>query len=159
MKLVKGFLSLFAVAALVMFYASCDKGDPKKSEEQQQFEQLASTWTLSDARYDGISRKDDFPGLVLTLSGTFADGGTFQYSFTGTRPNPSPWKASGTWKFGQNPKEDIILDPGSAQEKEAIYSLQGNTLTIEFTLLEGEGHAAGRVSSVEGDWIFTFNKN
>ena len=35
-------------------------------------------------------------------------GGTYGYSFTGTRPNPSPWPASGTWKFGSNVSTQMV---------------------------------------------------
>ncbi len=161
MKLIKGLLSLVCLGALITLYTGCDSGDPEKSEEQQQLESLASTWSIATATNAGVDRTADFPGLVLTITGSFtSDGGTYQYSFTGTRPNPSPWQESGTWKFGQDPKQDIIRDPGTDLEIPMTYTLSGDQLNVEFVVPEGYEccPGSGRIASVEGTWSFTFAK-
>jgi hypothetical protein len=159
MKLLTRILSLLILATFATFYMGCggDNGDDQ-TEEEKQFNKLKSTWVLESAN-DGTVRTADFAGLILTLQGSFAQGGTFQYSFTGTRPNPSPWPASGTWKFGQSPSTEIIRDPGSDDELEATYEVTDGALEISFVVPDGHpGWAGSRVESVSGAWTFTFTK-
>lgn len=163
MKLATKILSLLVLVVITIFYSSCGGDDKKKkTDAEKQLDALKTTWTLQSAS-DGTDRTTDFPNLKLTVSGTFAQDGTYNYSFTGTRPNPSPWPGSGTWKFGTNPMTEIIRDPGSPQELPAPsnYSLSdgGNTLTINFNIPAGHtGFAGGtsRIRSVSGDWTFVF---
>jgi hypothetical protein len=160
MKLLKRILSLLVIAGLTTFYVSCKKPSDKKTDEELQLGKLTQVWVLSSAN-DGTNRTTDFPGLKLTLSGSFAQGGTYNYSFTGTRPNPSPWPVSGTWKFGSNVKQDIIRDPGTASEINMTYSVTDTNLTVAFTVANGStGWAGGtsRTRSVSGDWTFEFTK-
>lgn len=159
MKLATKILSLLVLAAIAVFYISCDGGGGEnQSEQEKQFNKLKFSWTLTEAN-DGTDRTDDFANLVLTLQGSFAEGGTFQYSFTGTRPNPSPWPASGTWKFGANPSTQIIRDPESNDELDLTYEQSDKTLVISFNVQDGHpGWAGSRAGSVSGDWTFTFVK-
>jgi len=160
MKFLSRLLSLVVLAGLIGFYAGCDGNDPEKSPEQQQLEKITSSWALQSAN-SGTDRTQDFDGLVLTVSGSFVnEGGTYNYSFTGTRPNPSPWKENGTWKFGANPTSEIIRDPGSDVELAMTYSVSETSLTIDFVIPSGYEccPGSGRVSSVEGSWTFVFTK-
>jgi hypothetical protein len=157
MKFVARFLSLTLLASAALFYASCDGGgEDTKSEEETQLESLSKTWTLQTATLDGAPRTADFNAMKLTLSGAFTAGGVYNYSITGTTPTPSPWKRSGTWKFGSSVATQIIRDPNTDDELEMNYSLSNGTLTISFTC-ETCDFDGGRVSSVNGPWIFTFN--
>jgi hypothetical protein len=150
-------LSILVAVCMAAALTNCDDdGGGGSSEEQAQLDKLVGTWTLSSASLDGTARTTDFPGLTLTLSGTFSQGGTYAYSFSGTRPNPSPWPASGTWKFDANPSSQIIrLDDGQKMN----YSLgNGNAqLTIEFNY-QGAGFAGSRIEEVAGNWQFVFTK-
>jgi hypothetical protein len=161
MKLVARFLSLTLLAGAALFYASCDGGDgDTKSDEEIQLEALSKTWTLTDAELDNAPRFADFTGMKLTLSGAFTAGGTYNYSITGTTPTPSPWPRSGTWKFGADVKIHMIRNPGtgaSAENLEMNYSLSNGILTISFTCTDCNYDGGGRVSSVDGPWVFTFN--
>lgn len=159
MKLASRILSLLVLTTLAIFYISCDGGGGNnQSEEEKQFNKLKFNWNLVSAN-DGTDRTNDFPNLKLTLSGTFAQGGTFQYSFTGTRPTPSPWPASGTWEFGGNPSTQIIRDPNSNDELDMTYEITNDVLVISFTVPENHpGWTGGRIESVSGNWIFTFKK-
>ncbi|HEX7016393.1 MAG TPA: lipocalin family protein [Cyclobacteriaceae bacterium] len=157
MKIIPRMLSILVAVAMAVSLTNCgDDDDGGSSEEEAQLGKLVGTWTLSSASLDGTDRTTDFPGLTLTVSGTFSQGGTYAYSFTGTRPNPSPWPASGTWKFDANPSSQIIrLDDGQKMN----YSL-GNSnaqLTIEFNY-QGSGFAGGRIEEVAGNWQFVFTK-
>jgi hypothetical protein len=158
MKLVARFLSLTLLAGAALFYASCDGGDgDTKSDEEIQLEALSKTWTMQTAELDSDPRAADFTGMKLTLSGAFAAGGTYNYSITGTTPTPSPWPRSGTWKFGADVKSQIIRDPNTGDELEMNYSLSNGVLTISFTCTDCNYSGGGRVSSVDGPWVFTFN--
>jgi hypothetical protein len=162
MKLATRILSLLILAGLATFYVSCDKGGgEKKSEAETQFGKLMGSWELVTANVDGTDRTLDFPNLTLTLSGTFAQGGTYNYSFTGTRPNPSPWPAQGTWKFDTNVGSEIIRDPSTASELELNYTVTDSGLVVTFTVPDGStGWAGGttRQNIVSGNWTFTFSE-
>jgi hypothetical protein len=159
MKLTTRILSLLVLAGLIIFSAGCDKTEKKKkSEAELQFEKLASQWDLVSATVDGDDRTDDFVDLVMTLSGTFAENGTFNYDFSGTRPNPSPWPKSGTWKFDTDPSSSLIRDPETDSETPMTYTVDNSGLTINFNIQDGDpGFPGGsRVGSVSGDWTFVF---
>lgn len=158
MKSVLRMLSVLLVIGASGSLMSCDDDNGGgASEEEVQLNKLTGTWNISTVTLDGTPRIDDFTGLTLTISGTFnSTGGTYAYSFTGTRPNPSPWPASGTWKFDANPNSQIIrLDDG----QKINYTLGSNNaqLTLEFNY-QGSGFAGGRVEIVNGNWQFVFTK-
>jgi hypothetical protein len=157
MKLTTRILSLLVLAGIIFISGCGPDPKPKKSDEEKQFEKLAVKWDLVSAS-DGDDRTADFVDLVLNLSGTFAEGGTFNYDFTGTRPNPSPWPKSGTWKFGDTVTSDLIRDPGTDNELAMEYTVTDTNLTITFTIPDGDpGFPGGsRVGNVTGTWTFEF---
>jgi hypothetical protein len=159
MKLVARFLSLTLLAGAALFYASCDGGDgDTKSDEEIQLEQLSATWNLSTAFFnDTEERTVDFNNMKLTLSGTFSPGTTYNYSITGTTPTPSPWPRQGTWKFGADVKTQMIRTSNS-ENLPMKYTLDGNTLIIEFDCDACDFAGGGRVAVVDGQWKFTFTR-
>jgi hypothetical protein len=161
MKLALRLLSLVILSAIAGFYTSCkDKDKAKPTEEQTQLGKLKSVWTLESAN-DGQDRTADFTNLKLTLEGNYVEGGTYNYSFTGHRPDPSPWPVTGTWKFGTNKSTDIIRDPGTASETAMNYQVTDSNLIVTFNVADGsDGWPGGdsRTRSVSGDWTFTFTK-
>lgn len=167
MKLVSRILSLLVMTGMAVFYMGCDGGGGEdKTQQEKQLIKLNSSWALASAN-DGTNRTSDFPNLVLTISGTYAQDGTYNYSFTGTRPNPSPWPSNGTWKFGANPLTEIIRDPVSSSstnpnsEVDMNYEVTDSQLIITFTIPDGSlGWAGGttRAKSVKGNWRFEFTK-
>lgn len=168
MKIALRALSLLILVAVSAFYAGCGGDDPKKpTQEKQQLDKLLGTWTLESAD-DGTPRTADFltadnppVPLKLTLSGNYVEGGTYNYSFTGKRPDPSPWPASGTWKFGTNKLTDIVRDPASSSEIAMTYTVTDTNLEINFTVPDGSSGWQGgtsRINSVTGNWKFVFTK-
>jgi hypothetical protein len=156
MKLATRLLTLLAIVGLAVFYSSCKPDDKdNRTTEEKQLDKLKNTWALTSAN-DGTDRTTDFANLVLTLSGSFSQGGTYNYSFTGTRPNPSPWPASGTWKFGTDPLTQIIRDPGQDIEIDATYTVTDSDLEIKFVI--PDNWVGGRRQSVSGNWTFNFVK-
>lgn len=155
---------LFLLIAVVLTLSACKgKKDPDPTEKIQ-LTKLAKTWTISSAELDGQSR-DDFSTLSLVVSGTFNSSspeGPYQYTVSGTRPNPSPWPASGTWKFGDGEaaKSVLIRDTG-VNEVQMTYTLSGDgkTLTLNFTVTGSGWAGSSRVNLVEGAWEFVFTTN
>jgi hypothetical protein len=156
MKVATRLLTLIAIVGLAVFYSSCKPEEKdNRTTEEKQLGKLTTNWALVSAN-DGKDRTSDFPNLVLTVSGTFSQGGTYNYSLTGTRPTPSPWPASGTWKFGTDPLTQIVRDPGQAIEIDATYEVSDTDLQIVFTI--PDNWVGGRTKSVSGKWTFNFVK-
>jgi hypothetical protein len=157
MKIFSRTLSLLVIATLGFIYVGCGgsdgDGDPA---EKVQLTKLSDTWEISSVTLDNDPRTD-FPGLTLTINGAFNSSspkGPYNFTVGGTRPNPSPWPASGTWSFGSDPKTDIIrLNDDVAID----YQLTDTQLVLSFTY-DGDGFAGSRVGEVEGNWVFTFTK-
>lgn len=166
MKLTTRILSLLVLSGLVMFFAGCDKeNNKKKSEAEKQFDKLKASWELVSATDDTGDRTDDFSDpFVLTITGSFAEDGEYNYSFAGQSPEPSPWAESGVWKFGADPSSDIIRDPETDYERNLTYTVTDTDtdteLEINFTIPDGDPGfpGFGRVGSVSGNWTFVFSK-
>ncbi len=161
MKMISRTLSLLLLAGVAVCFTGCKKDDDnKKTEEQTQLEKLKASWQIVSASDVSGDRTGEFEDLVLTLSGNYAEGGIYNYSLTGKRPNPSPWPGSGTWQFGNPKTSQIIRDPGTDGEIPMSYSVTDEELTIEFNVPEtSDGWAgSGRIQSVTGDWTFVFSK-
>lgn len=158
MKVLARILSLFILLAVATLYTSCGGDDgPTKTQEEIQLDKLkANVWNIASVELGTTDRTSDFTNLKMTFTGTFVAGGTYGFSFSGTRPNPSPWPASGTWKFGPTVTTMMVRiddDPDLGME----YVLTDTQLTIRFDY-DGSGFAGGRVEEVEGQWEFIFTK-
>lgn len=166
MKIALRVLTLLILVAVSASYTGCrDDDDKTDTEEKKQLNKLLGSWTLQSAD-DGTVRTDEFvtdagQPLVLTLKGSYVEGGTYNYGLTGKRPDRSPWPAEGTWKFGTNKQTDMIRDPATASEIAMTYTVTDTNLEISFTVPDGsDGWQGGtsRISSVTGNWTFTFTK-
>lgn len=149
-------LSLLVLVGFSVFFSSCgDDNNKKDSDEKKQLNKLKFSWTISSAKLDGTDRTGDFTGLQLSISGDYKqDGGSYAYSFTGKRPNPSPWPSSGTWKFGSPATTQIIrLDDNVTMN----YAVTDSQLTISFACATCD-FAGSRVNQVNGQWEFVFTK-
>ncbi|HEY0744976.1 MAG TPA: hypothetical protein VGD40_26105 [Chryseosolibacter sp.] len=149
-------LTLLAFVGFGLFFASCGK-DPSddRTAEEKQLDQLKSNWALVSAN-DGSDRTTDFQNVVLSITGTFSQGGTYQYNLAGTLPSPSPWPQQGTWQFGTDPLTQIVRDPDSAIEIDATYTVSATELEIRFLI--PDNWVGGRTQSVSGNWTFKFAK-
>lgn len=150
------FLSLFAV---VIVLSSCGGDDPEKSEEELQLDKLRGTWTMSSVENDDVDRTDEYPGMKITLSGTYTENGLYNLSSEATDwPSISPWKASDTWKFSPSNVTGIIVRQNDLLNLDYTLSNNDTQLTIEFDY-GGQGYNnGGRTASVGGHWVFTFTK-
>jgi hypothetical protein len=153
-------LSLLILVSATVFFTNCGGGDdPEKSEEEVQLDKLkASQWTILSVSLDGVDKTTDYTGMTLTLSGTFTEGGTYNYTSIATEwPPKSPWKKDDAWKFKSGSVGTTITR--LYDDKDMTYELSNSDkqLTIEFTY-SGEGFFNGRVESVDGPWQFIFTR-
>ena len=161
MKIAFRILSLLILVVVSTFYAGCKKDDEDPDTlEKKQLDKLAGDWTLQSASDDVGTRTEDFSGLVLHVQGNYVEGGTYNYSLTGSRPDPSPWPENGTWKFGTDKATEIIRDPGGVNEIKMFYQMTETELILEFTVPDGSAGwpGTGRIKKVIGEWTFTFSK-
>lgn len=158
MKHLARIFSLLLLVSAGLFFANCGGGDPSDtSEEETQLNKFKFAWTLSSAG-DPADRTDEYPGMTTTFSGTFVEGGTYNYTSSATDwPSVSPWKASGTWKFKSGAVASTIVRIDDNQEMSYVFSNNDKTLTISFDYT-GAGFNNGRVNSVDGDWTFVFTR-
>ncbi len=160
MKHVARLLSLLLLVSAGLFYASCSGGDGDKSEEEVQLDKLKSTWTLQSAN-DGTDRTDEYPGMTITIAGTFSTGGSYNYTSTATSwPSISPWKKDDAWKFKAGSVSNTIVRQSDLIEMSYALTNSDKTLTLNFIYPEsGPGFLnSGRIESVEGNWTFVFTR-
>lgn len=153
--------SLLILVSATVFFTNCGGGDdPQKSEEEIQLDKLkVAQWTiLSVTSSPGGDKTSEYPGMTLTLSGSFSAGGTYNYTSTATSwPSKSPWKKDDTWKFQSGAVGTTIVRLSDDEEMTYTLSNSDKQLSISFNYT-GPGFFNGRTESVEGDWTFVFTR-
>jgi hypothetical protein len=167
MKHLTRLLSLLLLVSAGAFFSNCGGDDDGgTSEEETQLNKLKATWELANVTYEDTP-EDRFDGadLKLTITGNFAEGGTYNYSFStnGAQIDASPFPESGKWKFGSPLTGSIIrLDSqlGTFDDIEMGYTVTETTLTLSFESPAESSFVIGngRTASVEGTWVFEFTK-
>lgn len=163
MKHLARLLSLLILVSAGFFYAGCSKSDSDPSEEETQLNKLKSDqWTLTSAK-DPSDRTSEYPGMKLTIAGTFSEGGVYTYTSSVTPatswPTVSPWKKSSDWKFQPGKISSQIVRIADGQVMDYNLSNSDKTLTIHFVYAgTGFNNNSGRVEEVEGDWTFVFTR-
>jgi hypothetical protein len=153
-------LSLLLLVSAAVFFSNCDGGDdPQKTEEEIQLEKFeAGQWTIQTVTNDGVNRTTEYPGMTLSFTGTFATGGTYQYSSNATSwPAMSPWEKSGTWKFVSGSVGSKIIRLTDDVEMTYAFTNSDKQLSLTFNYTGG-GFDNGRVEKVEGAWSFIFTR-
>jgi hypothetical protein len=153
-------LSLLVLVSAAVFFTNCGGGDdPEKSEEEIQLEKLkAAQWTIQSVTVDGGDKTQDYPGMTLTLSGSFSPGGTYNYTSTATSwPVKSAWKEEDTWKFKSGAVGTTLIRLSDDEEMTYTLTNSDKQLSISFNYV-GPGFENGRVGSVDGDWTFIFTR-
>lgn len=153
-------LSLLILVSATVFFTNCGGGDdPEKSEEEVQLDKLkASPWTIESVTGPGGNKTADYPGMTLTLSGSFSAGGVYNYTSTASPwPSLSPWKKEDTWKFKSGAVGTTVIRLSDDEEMTYTLSNSDKQLSISFNYI-GTGFQNGRVESVDGDWTFVFTR-
>lgn len=160
MKTFSRFASLLILTGVIIVFTNCGGDDPPPPPEKGQLEKLSKTWNIVSASLDGNNRTADFTSFKLTISGTFnstSPEGPYQFSVSGSRPNPSPWPANGTWTFtnvGTGDTGSLLRNDGVPM----IYTIASNgQLTISDLICTNCNYPGGRTEQVNGNWTFVFN--
>ena len=153
-------LFLLMLFSIGIFSVSCDEGGEDTTEEETQLNKLKGTWTLQSVNNDGDDRTDEYPGMTLTISGTYSSGGTYNYTSVATSwPSVSPWNDIDTWKFKSDAVTTVVVRQSDLQNMTYQLSNNDNTLQVSFDYPSSEpGFNNGRVEKVDGSWSFTFSK-
>ncbi len=129
---------------LTVFCQNCKKSDVVSESERVQGILESTGWKINAANVDGVDQISTYAGLVLNFSGsnyTSANGGVV-------------WPASGTWKFSDDSGKNIERNDGLK-----IIVTQATTSTLILTFnWDKTTLSSGRVQSVKGQNIFTFQK-
>lgn len=160
MKFLTRTLSLITVASLVLFFANCGgDGGGGSAKEKTQLKKLSGTWEIVSADLDGDDRTADFTNFTLTIGGTFNSDtpeGPYTFSVSGSRPDPSPWPASGTWTFANiSGNEGNLLRDDDVPMHYRIASDGQLTLEVECAACDYDG--AARTTEVNGPWTFVLD--
>lgn len=162
MRLLTKTCSLFLVVGLAALI-SCGGGGGETAKEKVQLGKLSKTWTMlstNGASLDGQDKTTLFTNFKVIVTGTYNKSnpaGPYNFSVSGSRQDPSPWPATGTWEFssiGSNDSGVITRDDDIA----ISYVINSNgqlTLTFECATCDYPGGA--RAGSVNGTWTFVFN--
>lgn len=169
-KVVSRFASLLIVAGALVFFSNCGGDDPKPSKEEQQFNKLKKEWTMLTSNGASLSQNGstvdrtlDFTGFKLNLSAnTFnknAPAGPYNFTVSGTRPNPSPWPNSGKWSIavvGAGDTGSLLRTDadGVSNPISITYNINSNgQLTLTFECDDCD-YAGSRTEEVNGLWTF-----
>jgi hypothetical protein len=119
--------------------------DVAPSAEKVFLDQIAQSWQISKADFDGKDVTNSFPGMVVTINQ--------DKSFTVTNPVPPMWKASNTFtlteagtSFQINRDDGLIITVSQVTNSTLILMFQYDATAM-----------GGRVSSVTGQLTFEFN--
>lgn len=159
MKFLTRTLSLITVASLVLFFANCGgDGGGGSAKEKTQLKKLSGIWEIVSADLDGDDRTADFTNFTLTIGGTFNSDtpeGPYTFSVSGSRPDPSPWPASGTWTFANiSGNEGNLLRDDDVPMHYRIASNGQLTLEVECAACDYDG---ARATEVNGPWTFVLD--
>lgn len=160
MKFLTRTLSLITVASLVLFFANCGgDGGGGSAKEKTQLKKLSGTWEIVSADLDGDDRTADFTNFTLTIGGTFNSDtpeGPYTFSVSGSRPDPSPWPASGTWTFANisGNEGNLLREDDDVPIHYKIASNGQLTLNVECAACDYDG---ARATEVNGTWTFVLD--
>jgi hypothetical protein len=160
MRIVARMMSLAVVAGALILFSSCGGKDAETPAEKIQLDKLSKTWNIESAQLDGNPRTDDFSNFKLTITGPFNSSnptGPYNFSVSGSRPDKSPWDASGTWTFtniGTGDSGSLLRNDGVPMN----YTISGNgKLTISNLICSACDYDGARTKAVNGNWTFVFN--
>jgi len=158
MKFVTKWLSFITLFAALVVLNGCGGDDPEKSEEELQLDKLRGSWTITSVVNDDVDRSDEYPGMSLSITGTYKEDGTYAYTSTATPwPSLSPWKANDNWKFNSATPSTMIVRQSDTVDMKYTLSNNDTELRVEFDY-GGTGFKNSRTASVGGNWVFTFKK-
>jgi hypothetical protein len=151
MKSLKVVVALVMVGSLFLFPGCGKSPTPTPPISDQQLTKLSKTWKATTVTLNNTAQTG-YTNFQIVMSGT-AGQTTFNYTTSG-RPTTSPWAASGTFTFGTDAASALIREDNLA----VTYSVTDTpTQQLQMTFNYTGNGIAGRISQVQGTWVFTFN--
>jgi hypothetical protein len=136
------YLPLFVIA-LTLFIHACSQHDP--SPEEVYLKKLSTSWKIQSATADGMDVSAHFSGLALQLKGN--------YSYHVTNAVIGLWPANGSFQLV--PVSEGVYNIIRSDGMLLTTTLSDTELGIKF---QYRGLASGRISSVSGQFEFTFRR-
>jgi len=135
--------TLKALCLVMTILAGCNDAP---TDEEKYLARLDGTWTLTDARVDGLMVTSAFDNLKLTLDGK---------NYEVTNAVPPIWPNSGTITLEKTQGAQPFVLKRSDDVVMTVTELTATTLVLKF-----QYHAAGngRLSAVSGNYEFRFTK-
>jgi len=132
---------------LVFLFIGCKKPSPTPDLLQIQLENLKNknmSWGLVGGSVikDNYDVTSQFSGFTLTIG---------EYTYITQNSIASAWPTSGTWQFVNDNPNLVVREDGV----EIDVAIANNQLTLSFTV-SGIG---GRVSGIDGNYVFTLTSN
>jgi hypothetical protein len=145
------FLCGLIVGALVLSNCS-DDGEDEKSVAFAQMEKLKGKWKITSVQLSGVGQ-EGFENFILTISGV---PGKEKLSYLiSENPYKSPWTSVTTGHFifdEEEPRRYLMREDGTPID----YTVTEHELTLSFAYDDTSSN--GRLSGVEGNWEFIFEK-
>jgi len=136
--------TLKALCLVMTILAGCNDDAP--SEEEKYHARLDGTWTLTDARVDGLPVTSAFDNLKLTLDGK---------NYEVTNAVPPIWPNGSTFTLQQVQGAQPYALVRSDEVVMTVTELTATTLVLK---LQYNAANNSRVSSVSGNYEFRFTK-
>ena len=146
------FMAIAAILALSFSVGCSSNSDSEESAKDKQTKLLAKTWNVktdvNSVTLNGDDDTDNWPGFTVT----FNSNGTYSASNISEQRTNTVWSNSGSWYFMSNTNVNtIVRDDGVVID---IMVDEAN-LSMNFNYAQPNG----RVSAIEGEWLFNMNVN
>lgn len=138
--------AVLALLIIALLITACDNDNEKPGPEKRYLQKLSFTWSLQQAKANGVDVTPAFSGLTLTVKG--------DKTFTVATPVDPIWPANGTFTLRQvsgSEDYDIVRNDGVE-----IHVSELSTSQLKLQLQYQPPH--GRVSSVGGQYEFVFSR-
>jgi hypothetical protein len=146
--------SLLILVSSVLFLAGCNKDDDGGTETDELISKLSGTWNATSVTYNG-QQQADYADFALLITGSEGNEAV-AYSTEGrpAAPKRGPWSSGGLLEFGDPVASQLVRD----DNVEIAYSVTETTLRMEFTFTGIGYDGPARTESIEGEWVFEFEK-
>jgi hypothetical protein len=124
---------------------SCNKrvDDTKSPKDKTSELLLGAAWNIKTVVADGTDQTTVFNGMTLSFNST---------SYTTTNGG-ALWPSNGEWSYADESGKSLLRSDGLLV---TIVDIADNSLSLG--LVSTKGSIGGRVNSVSGNYVFTFEK-
>ncbi len=146
---------IFLIIASTSIF-SCSKDEGKEDNKSIIIDKLKGTYSPTYVSLDGDDITSDFAGFTLTIDESL----NFTSNSVSLDRQPNPWAGTGSF---------TIVEPVSGTTSATFTRNDGvgifaewdeasSTVDLSFVFNSSSVGSNGRISAVEGDWVFVFKK-